>query len=467
MGLAPPPPVSTNPIARLTRDLRAERAVELPFPPGDTSVDLGRTRQMLRNPLAVLLDAHRRHGPVFTLRIFHGNNVFMIGPEANHFMLVSHADHFSWREGGMGDLIPLLGDGLLTIDGEFHRRSRKAMLPAFHRERILASTKTMVEEAEAAFAALHPGARVELYGFTRRLALRIAMRALFGLDPAGNEHAADAFERGLRFYSRDYFLQVLRGPGSPFARMQRARRDLDRVVFGEIERRRRTGERGEDLLSLLLDAHDEDGVGLSDRHVRDEVMTLLFAGHDTTTSTVAFLAYELERNPHVRDRLEAERAAVLGDRAPTPEELSGTALPQLEMAIDETLRKYPPAWIGPRRATRSFTFAGHRVPAGAYVNYSSWASHHLDHVFPEPDAFRPERFTPEARAALPKGAYVPFGGGSRTCIGMRFGQAEVRAIAVAMLRRGRLALDSGYGLRVRQTPTIGPRDGLPVTLQPR
>src|SRR3954447_26990329 len=136
MSLAGPPPVSTNPFLRLAEDLRSERRAPVAFPPGDTRPSLRRTERFARHPLPLLLDAYERYGPVFTLRIFHGNTVFMLGPEANHFMLVSHAHLFRWRDGYMGDLIPFVGDGLLTIDGEFHRRSRRAMLPAFHRERI-------------------------------------------------------------------------------------------------------------------------------------------------------------------------------------------------------------------------------------------------------------------------------------------------------------------------------------------
>jgi cytochrome P450 len=367
----------------------------------------------------------------------------------------------------MGDLIPLLGDGLLTIDGEFHRRSRKAMLPVFHRERIAKATETILDETSRAVDALPAGGRLDLYHWTRRLALRVAMRALFGLDPdraARGFDAARAFEDALSFYSRDYFLQVARGPGSPWRRMQRARAQLDGLIFDEIARRRATGARGDDLLSVLLDARDEDGAQLDDAHVRDEVMTLLFAGHDTTTSTVAFLFYELSRNPEVRERLEEELDGV---DAILPEHLGGAALPYLELVVDETLRRYPPAWVGPRRSKRPFTFAGVQVPGNAFVNYCSWASHHLEHVFPDPWAFRPERFTAEERAKLPKGAYVPFGGGSRTCIGMRFGQVEVRAIAAIAAKRFRLTVPDGYALRIRQMPTIGPRDGLPVDLARR
>jgi cytochrome P450 len=249
--------------------------------------------------------------------------------------------------------------------------------------------------------------------------------------------------------------------------MQRAARQLDTLIYSEISERRATGRRGQDILSLLLDAHDEDGTTLSDLQIRDEVMTLMFAGHDTTTSTISFMFYELARNPLLLARLTADLQAQTAGGVATVAQLTSGGLGELEMVLDETLRKYPPAWVGPRRAVESFEFAGHAVPARAFVNYSSWASHHLPDVFAEPDEFRPERFTPEARAALPKGAYVPFGGGSRTCIGMRFGQLEVRTIASLILSRYTFSLPEDFQLAIRQMPTISPSDGLPMRVHAR
>jgi cytochrome P450 len=442
MSLAGPAPVPTNPLRLLARDIQAERGATVPFPPGPTSFSMARTRRFERDPLPLLLDLYERFGPVFTVRILHGNGVFALGPEANHHILVSNAGNYLWREGHMGDLMPLLGDGLLTIDGDFHRRSRRIMLPVFHRERIDAARATMEAETAAAVDAIRPDEAFDLYAWTRRLALRIAMRALFGLDPdrAGGLDAARTFEAALGFYARDYLLQILRGPRTPWAAMHAARAELDGLIFAEMARRRATGERGEDLLSLLLDAEDEDGGRLSDRHVRDEVMTLLFAGHDTTTSTVAFLFYELARHPGLVD---------------DPDFV-------LDEAVDETLRLYPAAWIGPRRSREPAVIAGVTIPGGVPVNYSSWASHRLPDVWEEPEAFRPERFKPGNRERIPRGAYVPFGGGSRICLGMRFGQAEVGVIASRLLERFRLALVPGYVLDVRQMPTISPRGGLPM-----
>jgi cytochrome P450 len=469
--VGPPPMLDSNPFSVMLQDLRDERSSGVPFPPGETRFSLSRTRRFADEPLEMLLESYARYGPVFTLRLFHSNVVFMLGPQANHHMLVSHASNFTWREGHFRDLIGLMGDGLLTIDGEFHRRSRLIMLPAFHRDHVAASLDAIVEETSRALDRLEPGGGVDLYAWTRRLAMRVAMRALFGLDPDGSRaraiDAAGLFEEALAFYSSDYLLRVFRVRGSPWARMQRAARELDTLIYSEIAERRASGERGQDILSLLLDAHDEDGTTLSDLQIRDEVMTLLFAGHDTTTSTVSFMFYELARNPRIAERLIGEQDALLAGAAPTAAQLTSGELCELEMVLDETLRKYPPAWVGPRRAIESFEFAGHTVPARAFVNYCSWASHHLPDVFADPEEFRPERFTPEARAVLPKGAYVPFGGGSRTCIGMRFGQLEVRTIATLILSRFTLSLPEDFQLSIRQMPTISPKDGLPMRVHAR
>jgi cytochrome P450 len=462
-----PPRVSFNPLRRIAGDLQSERASVLPLPPGDLRPSFSRTTRFAREPLPILLDAYERHGPIFSLRIFHGAVVFMLGPAANRHVLVSNAANFRWRDGSFGDLIPLLGDGLLTTDGAYHRRARRLLLPAFHHEQVAAAVDTMVEEAGQALDEWHPGRMLDAYAWTRRLALRIAMRALLGLDPdaTGEVDAAREWERALSFYGRDYFLQSLRGPRTPWAQMIDARRRLDSLLLPEIARRRREGP-GEGLLGLLLHATDEAGDTLDDRQLRDQVITLLFAGHDTTTSTVAFLLHELGRHPEALERLLAEQDRVLGGRVPSASDLAG-GLPELDLAVDETLRLYPPAWVGPRRAVEAFEFAGHVVPAGTPVNYCSWASHRLPDVFPDPHAFRPQRFAPEARAQMPKGAYVPFGGGSRTCIGMRFGLMEVKAIATMVLQRFGWEPWHTGPLTIRQQPTLSPRYGLPLTVTTR
>ena len=442
-----PEPYDENPLRLIVQDIADDRAATVPWPPGPRSFSLPRTRQYARNPLPLMIDLYERYGPVYTLKVLHFNVVMMLGPEANHYMLVSNASNFRWREGHMRDLIPLLGDGLLTIDGTLHRSSRKMMIPAFHREKIRSATEIMEEEVAAAVETLVPGQVIDLYDWTRHLALRIAMRALFGLDPdlarAGDFDAAEEFEAALSFHARDVAMQLARGPGTPYAQVLKSRARLDELVYAEIASRRQSGQRGDDVLSLLLDSTFEDGEPLSDKQVRDHVMTLLFAGHDTTTSTVAFMFYELSRNPEL---LESPQI--------TP-----------EMILDETLRMYPPAYIGPRRSVDPYEFAGVTVPGNVHVNYCSWASHHLPDVWDEPERFDPLRFTEEGKAALRKGQYIPFGGGSRTCIGMRFGQAEIGVIMRSVLERFRLELIPGYALDTRLAPTLPPRRGMPMTLR--
>jgi cytochrome P450 len=298
--------------------------------------------------------------------------------------------------------------------------------------------------------------------------MRIAMRALFGFDPdsARAHETAEQFERGLSFHGREFVLQILVGPGTPYAQLKRARAELVRLVGEEIRRRRRSGEDRGDILGSLLAATDEEGRSLSDTQVLDHVLTLLFAGHDTTTSTVTFLSYELARNPEWFATLRGELDAVVGaGKEPSAEQLFGE-LPLLTQAVDETLRLYPPAWIGPRRVVRDFEFAGVGVPAGLPIAYSSWVSHRLPDVWESPNEFRPGRFAPAERAKLPRGAYVPFGMGPRVCIGKRFGYTEVHAIAATLLRRLEWELPAGHRLKIQQAPTLSPKGGLPLRLRP-
>jgi cytochrome P450 len=465
-----PPPISDNPVRRVAGDLLAEWRGRGKYPPGPGDFSFVRTHQIAHDPLPLLLSNYEEHGPIFSMRLLHTRVIFMLGPEANHFITVGQPQNFHWRESSFGDLIPLLGDGLLTVDDEYHDRARAIMMPAFHREQIVASLAAMAAESEAALADLREGEVVDIYDWMRNLAMRIAMRALLGLDldQAGKgAAAAEHFERALGYYGIDYGLRLLRGPGSPWRKMVASRAVLDEIVFGEIAGRRADPDPGrQDILSLLIGARGENGEAFDDREVRDQVMTLMFAGHDTSTSTLSFMVHELARHPDVLARLCDEQDRVLGGATPTVDQLE-KEMPYLEMVLDEVLRLYPAAWIGPRRAVREFEFGGYTVPKGAYVNYCSWASHRIPEVFPDPEAFVPERFERERKAALPRGAYVPFGGGSRICIGKRFGQTEVKLVATMLLQRLRLDALPGRTMTVRQMPTLSPKGGLETRVCPR
>ena len=300
---------------------------------------------MIRDPLGLLLDAYERHGPVFSLRVLHANNVFVLGPEANHFVLVSGADHFRWRDGAFADLIPLLGRRAAD-----DRRRLPPALAADHAARLPPRADRGLPRRDGgggAARARSGGARGRRSTSTAgraSVALRVAMRALFGLDPddkPADLDPAHEFERALAYYGEDYWLQVLRGPRTPFARLQRARERLDALIYAEIARRRRSGARGADVLSLLLDAQDEDGEALTDRA-------------DPRPGDDA--AVRGPRHDDLDDLLPAvgaRGAAGLGR--------------ELEPAIDETLRLYPAAWIGPRRSVKPFALHGVHVPAGVPV----------------------------------------------------------------------------------------------------
>lgn len=461
--VARPPEMSGNPVRRVVGDFVDEWRGRGKFPPGHTDFSWARTHQIAHDPLPLLLGAYEEFGPIFSLRLLHSRVVFMLGPEANNFITVAHPENFHWRESSFGDLIPLLGDGLLTVDEDYHDRARAIMMPAFHREQVEAAAAAMTIEAGQAIDALPVDEVVDIYDWMRNLAMRIAMRALLGLDPdeAGKgAAAAEHFERALGYYGIDFGLRLLRGPGSPWRRLVASRAVLDEIVFGEIVRRRAEPDPSRrDILSLLVGARGAGGEEFSDREIRDQVMTLMFAGHDTSTSTLTFMLHELARHPEVTRRLHEEQDRVLQGESPTAQQLE-KEMPYLDMVLDEVLRLYPPAWIGPRRAIREYEFGGYTVPRGAYVNYCSWASHRLPEVFPEPEAFIPERFTRERKAGLPRGAYVPFGGGSRICIGKRFGQTEVKLVATKLLQRLRVDALPGRTMTIRQMPTLSPRGGL-------
>ena len=472
IGASRPAPIEIGMVRRIADDVRRERRVRrrAKLPPGSTAPSWSHTRRIISDPLGLLLEHERRFGPVFTIRLLHEPIVWAVGAEVNHQILVGEFDAFSWRDGRFADLWPLLGDGMLNIDGPYHRDFRMLMLPAFHRDYVAGVAETMIEEAVAAAESLVEGEVLEVYHWTRELALRIALRGLLGLDAAGGREQAlaKAFEDSLAIHGEPILLQLLpSAPGTPLARAIAARKRLDALVRAEIEERRRRGDPGRGVLGLLLAATDDAGSPLPAGVVRDQAVTLLFAGHDTTTTTFTFLLHELGRTAPARQALEDELDQVLAGRDPTPSELDGRALPVLERTLKETLRCYPAAWVGPRRATRDVTLGGVPIPAEIGVQYSSWATHHLPALYPDPFRFDPDRFLPEREAALPRGAYIPFGGGSRMCLGKRFGEYELRALAAVLLTRVRLEPQSVADPQIVTTPTLGPKGGLRFVVRGR
>lgn len=469
----PPPPLDLRPIPSVVRDVRRARRVRRRggLPPGSQEWSLRNLWILLNDPLRLLLQHYEEYGPVFTIRTMHDPVVWGIGPEVNQQVLLTEPEAFRLRDSQYADLAPLFGDGLLLTDGEYPREIRKVVLPELHRERLADVAGIAIEETTRAVAGLQPGL-IDIEEWARATVLGIALRVIFGLDadPARDARIREAFEIVAAMWGRLFFATVMqfgRWPNSPYDRAVKARSELDRFIYDEIDRRRSARDPGRGMLGLLVAATDGEGRPLPAKMVRDQLVTLLFGGHDTSTGALTFLLYELGRNPGPRADLEAELDERFADRLPTPEDLDGSALPVLERTIDETLRRYPTAWAGPRRTVRDVVVAGVPVPAETGFNYSSWATHHLSEIYEDPLAFRPDRFLPENRKQIPRGGYLPFGLGARTCVGMRLALLVIRTAATVVLPRFRVEVHPGYPVKVSAVPTLRVAGQMPCRIRAR
>jgi len=368
----------------------------------------------------------------------------------------------------------IFGNGLFTNDGESWLHQRRLMQPSFHHQKLTSFGRLMTEATTALLEQWREAAPgetpLDIWVEMARLTLRIAGQALFSHD-LSNE--ADRIGRTFttlgplisRYTSLPFPPLWVPTPGN--RRLLAGLNALNAVVYAIIdERRKRPGDLdGSDLLGMLLCAQDEEtGEGMSDQQLRDEVLTLLLAGHETTAAALTWAWYLLAQHPEVECRLHTELGTVLGERLPTAGDLD--ALPYTRMVIQEAMRLYPPAFGFTRFAITPDDLGGYHLPANSVVFLSAYCTHRHPAFWEEPDVFDPERFTPERSAGRPRFAYFPFGGGPRQCIGNAFAMMEAQLVLATVAQRYSLRLVPGHRVEPFVQLTMRPRSGLPMTLHP-
>jgi cytochrome P450 len=428
---------------------------------------VGNTLQFQRDPLAFFRQTQREFERMATVYIGKAPIVLCFQPEHVRYLLIEHPRAFAKPKRGGFNLRFLLGDGLLTSDGDFHRQQRRLVQPAFHRQRVESYATTMVQLTQEMLQEWQPGSEIDIARAMQFLTLRIIAKALFNIDSRAQvSELGEAFTRLIAGSRRQGVLRRIQLdlPLTSYGEFMASKRFLDRFVYDLIAQRQAEGKKDRgDVLSMLLDAQEE-GDSLSAQQVHDHVLTFVAAGHETAQNTLSWTFYLLSQHPQVREKLLTELRAVLAGRAPTVEDLA--RLPYLEWVINESWRVFPPAWTQGRRAVEDFELDGYRFAAGTVFMTSQWVLHHLPAVWGDPDAFRPERWDPLHAQKVPQGAYFPFGAGPRICIGMPFAQLETRLLLATILQRYSPRLVEGFPVVPQPKVTLRPRYGMRMVLEP-
>jgi len=443
-------------------------------PPGPRAIPFfGNTFMARRDPLRTLTEWGRKYGDVIHYRFFGFPMYILVQPQDIERVLLGNPADFV--KGMTSRANPeLFGNGLLTSDGEFWRRQRRLANPAFHRENILRYAAITLEEAVRMMEKWQVGDIRDVHRDMMKVTLSVALRSLFGMELGGRngiiEQALDAITRntsGLRAVASFAGL-----PTPARQRYFRAIGEIDRVVYElialgrERPKRRTPSEAAEsDLLTMLLLARDDEGNAMTEQQLRDEVITLLLAGHETTALNLSWAWYLLGKNPEAERGLHAELEQVLGERAPEPGDL--TRLPYTERVLREALRLYPPAWRIFRTTSKPFEAGGFVLPAGSNLVLSQWLTQRDARWFPEPERFLPERWTESFTASLPRFAYFPFGGGPRVCIGAGFALMEATLLLAAVAQRFRLHIVANQRVEPLPSITLRPKNGIRVEVQKR
>jgi cytochrome P450 len=430
---------------------------------------VGSLPEFLRDRMGFIVANAREHGEIFRVRVARRDVHVLSNPDFIKHVLVDNAANYI-KGRTFEKLEPFLGKGLFTSEGELWRRQRRLMQPHFHKESVAALTERMVATIAQSIERWRPhlasGAIVDFAPEMMRLTLDVVTSALFGADVDADAATVGQALTIVLDHTNQRLLALVDLtdllPLPAHRRYREALATLDRIVFRIIDARRKSAERGADLLQMLLDARDPDtGESMSDQQLRDEVMTIFLAGHETTANALAWTWYLLSRDPAVDRRLRADVARVLGARRPTVEDV-----PQLAYArqvFEESLRLYPPVIGVPRDAVADDEVGGYRIPAGSTVTSSAYLTHHNPRLWPNPEGFDPERFAGgETRHPF---AYLPFGAGQRKCIGQAFAIIE-GTLAIAMIAQA-CRPELVPGMTVEPSPQVTLRPSrIPVRLRP-
>jgi len=430
-----------------------------------------------RDRVGFQIEMPRRYGPLAKLHLPWGRRrtvVLVTSPELVAELLVEREDALIKAPGLSVFGKPLFGNGLLTAERDFHKRQRRMMAPMFVQKRIAAFAEEMARRAEMATARFRDGETLDFAEETMRVTLEIVGKTLFDAELAGDAAAvADALSECLHYIIESVQTLLPLPPSVPTPRNLRYRRaiaQLDEIVFRMIRERRASGRDHGDLLSMLLAAQDEEGSGgMDDQQVRDELMTIFLAGHETTANALAWTFYELSLNPHVRVRLEEEMDRVLGagSSARAPKLADLPQMPYALAVLKEAMRMHPPAYMIGREATRDVALGGHTFGKHTIFLVNIIGIHHSPKLYPDPERFEPTRFLGEAEKKLPRHAFMPFGAGSRICIGNHFALMEGHLLLTAFASKVRLDLAPGVRVKPEPLVTLRPKGGMPMRVRVR
>ncbi len=412
----------------------------------------------------------RTYGDVVHIRWLNRHAYLISNPDDIQQVLVDDADKFNKAPIYRNLLSQFLGNGLLTSDGDFWRRQRKLAQPAFHSKRIHTYGQVMVDYTTRMLSEWQPGTIRDINRDMMRLTLSVVARTMFNADIEREANRIGAALTVLLEETSEKMrapIQIIPEwvPTAGNRRRQAAVRELDDIIMGIINERRLSNEDQGDLLSMLMMADEEDGNHMTDKQLRDEAVTIVLAGHETTANALAWTWYLLSQHPEVEARLHEELARVLGGRLPTMDDLR--QLEYTTMIVKEVMRLYPPIPSIARQAKEDLMLGGYPTPKGMIVTISPHVIHRDPRWYADPDTFRPERFSKENEKSLPKGAYLAFSNGPRICIGNSFAMMEANFILATIAQQYRLRLVPGQDVVPSATLTLRPKENMKMVLEPR